>query len=95
MFTTWKLKTRVAELEDKIRQLETSQKMLEVEWESVYDNVRRAMAKISKRAEREQQSEPAAGSAENPSEMTNPAATVAGLTLDPMSARIRASRRSG
>lgn len=95
MFKTWKLQTRVAELEDRIRRLEAGQKAIEVEWESVFDNVRRAMAKISKRAAREEEQTSAAGSVESASEQTQHAAMAAGLTLDPMSARIRASRRSG
>lgn len=93
MFRTWKLSRRVADLEDEVRRLQSAQKAIEVEWESVYDNVRRAMAKISKRAERQSQDD--AGSAESGSEPTTAAGSVAGLTLDPMSARIRASRRSG
>lgn len=92
MFKLWKLSTRVADLEDEVRRLQTAQKAIEVEWESVYDNVRRAMAKISKRAERAHAED--AGSAESSSEPMTAAPMAAGLTLDPMSARIRASRRS-
>ena len=88
-----KLKDRIEDLEDRTRALESSHKALEVEWESLYDNVRRALAKMAKRAQRIDQDD-AATSAANGSETTGPAPTGVHQLSDQMSARIRASRRA-
>lgn len=91
LFRFLKLATRCRDLEDRVQTLESGQKALELEWESTYDSLRRLAGKISRRAQRD------AEIAENGS---TPQPGVAGadqadlgLQIDPMSARIRASRR--
>ena len=44
------LQNGIREIADKIRSLESAQKHLELEWEELYDKVRRQMARMSKRA---------------------------------------------
>jgi len=40
---------RLGELDTEVRQLKTANKHLELEWEELYDKVRRQMARMSKR----------------------------------------------
>ena len=82
----FRLATRLTDVEDRLAALERDTKGLEVEWESVYDNVRRALAKISKRNER------AAQVAESPDVPDHADGGGAAGELD-LSERIRASRR--
>jgi hypothetical protein len=74
-----------------VQSLESGQKALEVEWENMYDSLRRMMGKISRRAARDVET---AESTFSPPTGA-PGVGEAGLPhIDPMSARIRASRRS-
>ena len=44
------LQNGIRDIRDRIRSLESAQKHLELEWEELYDKVRRQMARMSKRA---------------------------------------------
>jgi hypothetical protein len=86
LFNIFRLTTRTADLEDQVRQLQAAQKALESEWSSVYDSVRRTLAKIARRDQRERET------AQEPS-----GATI-GDQPDPnsldLNERIRMSRRA-
>lgn len=92
MFKFLRVWTRLSDLTDRVQQLESGQKAMELEWESVYDSLRRLAGKIARRSARDAET----GAADSSStELTGAAgADPQGLQLDPMSARIRASRRS-
>jgi len=44
------LSFRLGELDTEVRKLKTAQKHLELEWEELYDKVRRQMSRMSKRS---------------------------------------------
>lgn len=60
MFDGIRTRKRLEELEDRVRDLEQSNRALELEWETMYDKFRRVLATISKRAQREEEREAAA-----------------------------------
>jgi uncharacterized coiled-coil protein SlyX len=84
-FSIFRHETRLRDLEDRSAEQEREIKQLELEWSSVYDNVRRLFAKIAKRDQR----------------ATGPQEDGAGATIeggqagseDDMNRRIRESRR--
>jgi len=81
---------RLSTIEGDIRKLQTSQKHLELEWTELYDKVRHAMSRISKRAERAEKAaalEPEFG---NGADDAQPIEFV-----DPISAKILARRKHG
>lgn len=84
------IRDRVSTLENDIRKLQTAHKHLELEWTELYDKVRHAMSRISKRAERAERANEEtiqlsdAGNGEDTSGFT-----------DPISARILARRAHG
>lgn len=53
LFNIFRLTTRISALEDRVERVERDQKGLETEWSSVYDSVRRTLAKIARRDQRE------------------------------------------
>ena len=81
------LSVRVATVAAEIKDLKTARKHLELEWEELYDKVRHQMARMSRRASREDKTNgdipPIAG--EEPSDDE----------LDPISAKIHARRSRG
>ena len=79
---------RCSTLEGDIRALQTSQKHLELEWTELYDKVRHAMSRISKRAERAEKAEALADPIGNGLDENQPA-----THTDPISARILAQRK--
>jgi len=94
LFDFFRLRRRCGELEDRVSRLESGQKAMELEWESVYDTLRRLAGKI---ARRQQADRADANSAENAFTAATGAAGVDPqlqlLNPDPRSALIRASRR--
>jgi len=81
---------RLSTIEGDIRKLQTSQKHLELEWTELYDKVRHAMSRISKRAERAEKAaalEPEFGNGADQLE--------APVFVDPISAKILARRERG
>lgn len=48
--TAGKIIDRLEELDEEVRSLRSSHKHLELEWEELYDKVRRQMARMSKRS---------------------------------------------
>ena len=80
---------RCATIEGDIRKLQTSQKHLELEWTELYDKIRLAMSRISKRAERAEKAaaaEPEFGNGPDPEE--------GAVFVDPISAKILARRQN-
>ena len=80
---------RLSTLEGDIRKLQTSQKHLELEWTELYDKVRHAMSRISKRAERAEKAaalEPEFGNGPDPADGEQ--------FTDPISAKILARRQT-
>jgi len=80
---------RCQTIEADIRKLQTAQKHLELEWTELYDKVRHAMSRISKRAERAEKA-----AAEEPFYGNGPDPEEAGPFVDPISAKILARRKS-
>jgi len=83
------LRDRITALEDDSRKLKTAQKHLELEWVELYDKVRHAMSRISKRAERAERAEREAEpefNGEDPAEGAQ--------FTDPISAKILARRQT-
>jgi len=78
---------RLGELDSEVRELKTARKHLELEWEELYDKVRRQMARMSKRyavdAKENGEIPPVAGE------------ELAGDEMDPISARIHERRSRG
>jgi len=91
IFTTRKalgeLSARIRVLDGEVRELKTARKHLELEWEELYDKVRRQMARMSKRYAVDQKENgeipPIAGEEIDESRM------------DPISAQIHARRTGG
>jgi len=79
---------RLATVEGDIRKLQTSQKHLELEWTELYDKVRHAMSRISKRAERAEKA-----AAEEFADTNGQGEPEAPVFVDPISARILALRK--
>jgi len=81
------LSTRIAALHTEIQELKTARKHLELEWEELYDKVRRQMSRMSKRyavdAKENGEIPPIAGENLSADEM------------DPISAKIHARRTGG
>jgi len=82
---------RIETLEARTRKLETEQKQLGLEWEELYDKVRKAMARVSKRAERAEKLEPGPDPELNGPEAPEGAEPF----IDPISKRILAMRGRG
>lgn len=82
LFNIFRLATRLSDLEDRVEQTERAMKGLETEWSSVYDSVRRTLAKISRRDQRERET------AQDAPGSTNGAQSVLDLNED-----IRSKRR--
>jgi len=80
---------RCTSLEGDIRKLQTSQKHLELEWTELYDKVRHAMSRISKRAERAEKA-----AAEEPFYGNGPDPAQGEQLTDPISAKILARRQN-
>jgi len=81
------LSDRVRDLADHVRSLQSAQKHLELEWEELYDKVRRQMARMSKRyAVDAKENQPELDPEVNPELPEGP---------DPISARIHAMRNRG
>lgn len=85
LFSIFKHQTRITDLEDKVRGLESDMKALDAEWSSVYDQVRRTLAKIAKRDQRDGEK-----AQEPPGSTTHLEPDASGLSIDE---RIRQSRR--
>lgn len=85
LFRFLRLATRLSDVEDRLREVETAQKQIEVEWETTYDNVRRALAKISKRDQRANE--------EAPPDERGVGAAPALSAIEQMNQRIRDARR--
>jgi uncharacterized coiled-coil protein SlyX len=85
IFSIFRHETRLRDLEDRSAEQEREIKQLELEWSSVYDNVRRLFAKIAKRDQR----------ATEPHEDGAGATNAQGELVDEdlMNRRIRESRR--
>ena len=81
------LSTRLAAVQGEIQKLKTANKHLELEWEELYDKVRRQMARMSKRyavdAKENGELPPIAGEELSDDE------------IDPISAKIHARRSRG
>jgi hypothetical protein len=89
LFRYFRALTRLSDLEDRVETLERGQKGLELEWSDTFDNLRRVLGKISKRASRE-----AAG--ETATAEDAPGSTMADEQVgDPYSVQVRAFRRRG
>jgi len=91
LFDFFRLRTRCQHIEDRVQSLESGQKALELEWESVYDSLRRMSAKIQRRSQADRDGASTVESTSTPT----PGAHGADLQLpglDERSARIRASR---
>lgn len=82
LFNIFANTTRLRRLEDQVEQLQRDQKALETEWSSVYDSVRRTLAKLARRDQREREASPDAPGSTNGAQ----------ATLD-LNEQIRASRR--
>lgn len=82
LFNIFRQATRLSALEDRVEQLERDQKGLETEWSSVYDSVRRTLAKISRRDQRERETLQDA-----------PGSTNGGQSVLDLNEQIRQSRR--
>lgn len=82
IFSIFRHETRLRAVEDKTDELEREVKQLELEWSSVYDNVRRLFAKIAKRDQR---------ASETHEDGAGP--TIEAGSEDDMNRRIRESRR--
>ncbi len=81
-----RLSDRLSSLESTVRQLQTANKHLELEWEELYDKVRRQMSRMSKRY---------AVDAREKDEPSEPESTAgAGDRMDSISAKILARRAS-
>lgn len=91
LFDFFRLKRRCGDLEDRVQSLESGQKALELEWESVYDTLRRLAGKISRRAQADRDGASIAESASTPTTGAH-GADLQLPGLDERSARIRASR---
>jgi len=81
------LSERLTTLESNFSELKTANKHLELEWEELYDKVRRQMARMSKRYavdQKENGVDPEADPAQNDDPM-----------IDPISAGIHARRKRG
>ena len=87
------LEDRMGTLEHRTRELETEHKHLALEWEELYDKVRKAMARVSKRAARAEQD--GNGALSDPESLPPPEHVPFGS--DPISQKILARRgvRSG
>ena len=81
------LSTRVAALHTEIQALKSANKHLELEWEELYDKVRRQMARMSKRYAVDQK--------ENGEIPPIAAEDLSDDDLDPISAKIHARRSRG
>lgn len=81
------LSTRVAALHTEIQTLKSANKHLELEWEELYDKVRRQMARMSKRYAVDQK--------ENGEIPPIAAEDLSDDDLDPISAKIHARRSRG
>ncbi len=92
LFDFFRLKTAWRDLGDRVQALESGQKALELEWESTYDSLRRLASKIARRSQRDAEIAESASTPQPGVAGADPAAP--GLQIDPMSARIRAARRS-
>jgi hypothetical protein len=75
MFDRWKLRKKVAEVEDRLSTAESTLKRLEMEWSDTYDRLRRTMSRVVKRAERE-----AVDAAADPQTPENSAPVTGGLS---------------
>lgn len=82
LFGIFRQATRITALEDQVEQLSRDFKALETEWSSVYDSVRRTLAKIARRDQREAETHQDGAAAPNGSQ----------ASLD-LNEQIRASRR--
>ncbi len=87
MWALFKTAKRCSELEDDVRQLKSELKSLQLEWESVYDSLRRLAGKIARRQQHDAQAAAEAAGAQPELDGINAASNP-----DQMSARIRASR---
>lgn len=94
MFRFLRLTKRCSDLEDRVQRLESGQKAMELEWESVYDSLRRLAGKIARRAQHDAAAAATAESDSTPRPGAPGADHQGVLNLDPMSARIRAARHS-
>ncbi len=81
------LSDRIGDLSSEVQELKSARKHLELEWEELYDKVRRQMARMSKRyavdAKENGEIPAIAGEADDEDEM------------DPISAKIHARRTGG
>ncbi len=81
------LSDRIGDLSNEVRELKSARKHLELEWEELYDKVRRQMARMSKRyavdAKENGEIPPVSGEVVDDDE------------LDPISAKIHARRTGG
>jgi hypothetical protein len=87
IFSIFRHETRLGEVEDKTRELERAFAALELEWNNVFDNVRRLAAKIAKREQRA----PETPKSDHGGDLFESGATPDGLD---MNERIRLSRRA-
>ena len=81
------LSTRLGALQSEIQKLKTANKHLELEWEELYDKVRRQMARMSKRY--------AVDAKENGELPPIAAEELSDDEIDPISAKIHARRSRG
>ena len=81
------LSTRIAALHTEIQELKSARKHLELEWEELYDKVRRQMARMSKRYAVDQKENGEIPPIAN-EDLTDD-------DLDPISAKIHARRSRG
>lgn len=89
LFNIFVHKTALADLQDRVETLERGFKQLELEWSETFDKVRRTLAKIAKRDQREEEARRNA---------QEPQGEAIGDRPDPnsldLNERIRASRRA-
>lgn len=92
MFDTSRLKERVSELEDEVAGLKREFKGLELEWEQMYDKFRTLLARLNKRAEREEKG-PEAPRTDEPADPRQLSLTPEADRLAKLNEQIRKNRR--
>ena len=97
LFDNTALRRRVGQLEDDLATQKRALNALQLDFENLFDQVRRTMARVAKRDQREEISQPANGRDRAPIDLP-PSATASGSRLSPGAAAINAEilrRRAG
>lgn len=97
MFSFFNLKKQISELRQDNDKLRKEFQTLELEWTDMYDRMRRVLMKISKRVEREEDTQRVNGEVETVPENAVPSARASSLTPRQLAwqQRILAQRRGG